>query len=80
MNINKFTQKSQEAVSRAQNVAVEYGHQQIDTGHLLVALLDQENGLVPRLLAKMDIPSDSLKAHVESLLTKKPSVSGPGTE
>ena len=50
MDLSKFTQKSQEAVAEAQNVAIKHGHQQIDAEHLLLALVRQEQGLVPRLL------------------------------
>ena len=53
MDLNKFTQKSQEALSEAQNQAIRLGHQQMDAEHLLLALAGQENGLVPRLLDKV---------------------------
>ena len=52
MDLNKFTQKSQEAVSQAQSVAIRFGHQQVDVDHLFKALIEQENGLVPRLLER----------------------------
>ena len=53
MNMNQFTQKSLEAVQNAQTIAQEYGNQQIEQVHLLYALLEQENGLIPQLLGGM---------------------------
>ncbi|UCE84281.1 MAG: ATP-dependent chaperone ClpB [Deltaproteobacteria bacterium] len=80
MDPNKLTQKSQEALHDAQNKAVRFGHQEVDGEHLLLALLEQSEGLIPRLFNKMDVPVDALKAEVEAELQKRPSVSGPGTE
>jgi len=80
MDPNKLTQKSQEALHDAQTRALRYGHQEVDGEHLLLALLEQPEGLVPRLLNKMDVPIENLKAEVEGELQKRPSVSGPGTE
>jgi ATP-dependent Clp protease ATP-binding subunit ClpB len=80
MDVEKFTQKSQEAIQLAQDAAVRRGHQQLDGEHLLLALLEQEEGLVPRLLAKMDISVDEVKQALEAELAKRPSVAGPGAE
>ncbi|HEX6898663.1 MAG TPA: ATP-dependent chaperone ClpB [Thermoanaerobaculia bacterium] len=80
MDINKLTQKSQEALQSAQTKALRYGHQEVDGEHLLLALLEQPEGLVPRLLSRMDIPADALKAEVERELSRRPKVSGPGAE
>jgi ATP-dependent Clp protease ATP-binding subunit ClpB len=80
MDPNKLTQKSQEALHDAQTKALRYGHQEVDGEHLLLALLEQSEGLVPRLLNKMDLPVQNLKAEVEAELQKRPSVTGPGTE
>ncbi|HEX6198688.1 MAG TPA: Clp protease N-terminal domain-containing protein, partial [Thermoanaerobaculia bacterium] len=80
MDLNRLTQKSQEAVQAAQTKALRFGHQQVDGEHLLLALLEQPEGLVPRLLTKMDVPADSVKRELETELGKRPSVSGPGTE
>ncbi|MCD6571548.1 MAG: ATP-dependent chaperone ClpB [Deltaproteobacteria bacterium] len=80
MDINRLTQRSQEALQDAQTKAVRLGHVEIDGEHLLSALLDQPDGLVPRILAKMDIPVESFKAEVEKELQKRPKVSGPGAE
>ncbi|MEA3223377.1 MAG: ATP-dependent chaperone ClpB [Thermodesulfobacteriota bacterium] len=80
MDTNRLTQRSQEALQDAQTKAVRLGHVEIDGEHLLLALLDQPDGLVPRILAKMDIPVESFKAEVERELQKRPKVSGPGAE
>ena len=81
MDLNRLTQKSQEAVSKAKTQALQFGHQQVDSEHLLlVLLLEEDGGLVPRLLEKMDVVTDSLRRRVEEDLRKRPSVSGPGAE
>jgi len=80
MDFNRLTQKSQDAFAEAQNKAVAYGHVEVDGEHLLWALLDQEEGLVPRLLARMDIIPGALKNQVEAELDRRPRVSGPGAE
>ncbi|MFP3870132.1 MAG: Clp protease N-terminal domain-containing protein, partial [Syntrophobacteria bacterium] len=80
MDPNKLTQKSQEALQQAQNNALRYGHPEVDGEHLLLALLEQPEGLVPRVFNRMDVPVESLKAEVTNELEKRPSVSGPGAE
>jgi ATP-dependent Clp protease ATP-binding subunit ClpB len=80
MDINKLTQKSQEALQSAQTKALRFGHQEVDVEHLLLALLEQPEGLIPRLLTRMDVPSAQLLAEVERELSRRPSVSGPGAE
>ncbi|MDL2298910.1 ATP-dependent chaperone ClpB [Synergistaceae bacterium OttesenSCG-928-D05] len=80
MNLNKLTQKSQEAFYEAQNLAIRYGHQEVDGEHLALALLTQENGLIPKLLGKMNIPVDNLKNTIETEILKRPRVSGAGQE
>ncbi|HQJ08718.1 MAG TPA: Clp protease N-terminal domain-containing protein, partial [Deltaproteobacteria bacterium] len=80
MDVNKLTQKSQEAIQNAQNIAVRYGQVELDIEHLLLALLEQPDGLIPRILARMDIPVDTLTAEVQKDLDRRPKVSGPGAE
>jgi ATP-dependent Clp protease ATP-binding subunit ClpB len=77
MDLNRFTEKSQEAVSAAQRLASRYSHQQVDVEHLLTALLDQERGLAPSLLSKADIPLEPLKRRLEQELDRLPKISGP---
>jgi len=80
MDFNKLTQKSQEAFAEAQNKAVSFGHMEVNCEHLLWSLLDQQDGLVPRLLQRMDIRPDMVKNEVAAELDRVPRVSGPGTE
>ena len=78
MNINKFTQKSMEAVQSCEKLAYEYGNQQIDQEHLLYALLTLEDSLILKLVTKMGIQGDMLKNEVKQALEKLPKVSGGG--
>lgn len=76
MNINKFTQKSMQAVQDCEKLAYDYGHQQIDEEHFLYCLLSDSEGLIPKLITKMEIEMPVFKAQVEGLLKKLPKVSG----
>ncbi len=80
MDINRFTQKCQEAFHEAQVKAVRLGHQEVDAEHLLSALLTQERGLVPQLIQKLGVTGDAITTALERELEKRPSVSGPGVE
>ncbi|HEY1539375.1 MAG TPA: Clp protease N-terminal domain-containing protein, partial [Solirubrobacteraceae bacterium] len=80
MDPNRLTQKTQEALHEAQTKALRFGHQQIDVEHLLLALLEQPEGLIPRLLARMDVDLQSLHEAVVSELERRPSVSGAGAD
>ena len=77
MDINKFTEKAQEAVRAAQTLATRYGNQQIEVEHLLCALLDQEGGLVPSVLSKAGVNVEPLKQAVENEINRMPKVTGP---
>ena len=79
MNLQKFTQKSLEAIQNAQSNAVEYGNPQLDQQHLLLALLQQEDGLIPGLLQKMNINVNGLTQAVENEVKRLPRVSGGDT-
>ena len=76
MDFNHYTQKSLEAVQLARNLAVQQGQQQLEQIHLLSALLQQENGLIPQLLKKMGVTVESLAAAVQAEVEKLPKVSG----
>ena len=78
MDVQKFTQKSQESLQLAQNKAVAFGHQQVDPKHLLLGLVEPTDSLVRRLLQRMEVLPDVLTAAVEHELQKLPKVSGPG--
>jgi ATP-dependent Clp protease ATP-binding subunit ClpB len=72
MDMDRLTQKSQEAVQQAQDIAVGFGHSEVDGEHLLLALIDQPEGLVARLLAQFDIDIRGLRAAVESDVQRRP--------
>ena len=72
--MNNYTQKSLEAVQSARDLAVQNGHQQLEQVHLLLALLQQDGGLTPQLLKKMEITVESLEAAAAAELRKIPSV------
>ncbi len=76
MNFNNYTQKSLEAVQSAQKLAIAASHQQLEQVHLLLALVEQENGLIRQLLRKMDITPESLEAAVRAEVRKLPAVTG----
>ncbi len=80
MDMNKLTQKSQEAVQNAQALALRCGHVEVDSDHLLLALLEPSDGLVPRLLARMNVPANALHNALQQELQRRPQVTGPGTE
>jgi len=80
MDLSKMTQKAQEAIRQSQVVAVRYGHQEIDGEHVLFCLLEQEGGLVPRLIERAGVSLPTLKARLEQELSKRPRVSGGGAE
>jgi ATP-dependent Clp protease ATP-binding subunit ClpB len=80
MNPQKYTQKTLEAIQSAQSIATEYSHQTIEQVHLLLALLQQEDGLIPQLISAMGPEPASLEAAVTAEIRKLPSVSGSGRE
>ncbi len=79
MDTNKFTQKSQEAIASAQELALRRHHQQIECEHLLLALLEQPEGLVPRLLEKIGIATTAVENAIANELAKIPAVTGAGS-
>lgn len=76
MNINKFTQKSIEAVNQCEKIAYDHGHQEIDQEHFLYSLLTIDDSLIASLLEKMGINKETFLNQVQDLLNKKPKVSG----
>ncbi|MCI5625449.1 MAG: ATP-dependent chaperone ClpB [Clostridiales bacterium] len=80
MNMNRFTQKSLAAIQGAQDLAVEYGQQQIEQQHLLLALIADAEGFVPQLLTAMGMTVPSFEAAVKAEVNKLPKVSGSGRE
>ena len=80
MNTNQYTQKTIEAIQAAQQLAVEYQHNALEPEHLLLALVSQENGLIPQLLQKMNVDAGSLSAAAAEKLAALPRVSGSGRD
>jgi ATP-dependent Clp protease ATP-binding subunit ClpB len=78
MDINRMTQKAQEAIASAQTRAARYGHQQVDVEHVLAALLEQEAGLATSIFAKAEVDVAQFKRRVEQELERMPRVSGAG--
>ncbi len=76
MNINKFTQKSIQAVNNLEKIAYEYGNQEIEEEHLLYCLLNQEDSLILKLIEKMEINKDEFQRSLIDALNKRPKVSG----
>ena len=76
MNINKFTQRSIEAVNQCEKIAYDHGHQEIDQEHFLYSLLTIDDSLIASLLEKMGINKETFLSQVQELLNKKPKVSG----
>src|SRR5579872_5307453 len=76
MNPNKLTTKAQEALQAMQSIAQERGQQALEPEHLLLALLDQKEGVVVSTLQQMNISPDQIRADLQKGLDKKPSVTG----
>ena len=80
MNTNQFTQKTMEALQRAQQIAVEYQHMQVDEEHMLLYLMEDAKALIPQLLTRCGISVDAFRAALNDALSRIPRVSGPGRE
>ena len=79
MNINKFTQKSIEAVQNCEKLAYEHGNQQMEQEHLLYSLLNLEDSLILKLVTKMNISGEQFRDEAERLIEKLPKVGGSGS-
>src|SRR4029079_12414018 len=78
MDPSKLTQKTQEGLHDAQTKALRYGHTEVDVEHLLLALLEQRDGLVVRLLQRMEVDPHTIHRALERALGRRPRVSGAG--
>ncbi|MEU7277160.1 Clp protease N-terminal domain-containing protein, partial [Streptomyces asiaticus] len=78
MDMNRLTEKSQEALHNAQTTAMRFGHTEVDGEHLLFALLDQPEGLIPRLVTQVGADPEAMRTLLEAELARKPRVTGPG--
>ena len=77
MDLNRFTEKAQEALGAAQSKAIRSSHQQVDVEHLLATLLEQEQGLAASILTRASVSLEALKRRVDQELDRLPKVSGP---
>src|SRR5437879_11450876 len=80
MDFNRFTEKAQEALAESQRLATRLGHQQVEAEHLLLAMLDQDQGLAPAILNKAQVPVDAVQLRIHRELERLPRVSGPSGE
>ena len=80
MDANKFTKKSLDAINSAQSTAVEYQNQRIEQEHLLYALTEQENGLIPQLWSSMGVDTEAIKNALLQKIAAFPKVTGSGRE
>ena len=80
MDFNKLTRKSQEALAEAQGIAISYKNQETDVEHLLMALLQDGQGLIPRMLRRMDADPDVVLRLVSDEVARRAKVTGGGTE
>ena len=80
MDLNRLTEKSREALQAAQTKGLRYGHPEVDGEHLLLALLEQGDGLLPRLLARLDVDTNRLREELDRELKRRPRQSGAGVE
>ncbi|MFO7651269.1 MAG: Clp protease N-terminal domain-containing protein, partial [bacterium] len=78
MNIDRFTEKAQEAIAAAQALLQKFQHSELDAEHILLALVEQEDGLVPEVLRKAGVDPRHVTAHLETALRDRPRVSGAG--
>ena len=79
MQMDKLTYKAQEAVAEAQKIAERYNHQQIDTGHILLALIKQKEGIVPQILKRLGADITNIEKDLYRELERIPRISGPGS-
>jgi ATP-dependent Clp protease ATP-binding subunit ClpC len=81
MRFDRFTERAQDAITRAYEILQRYGHNQIDTEHILLALLEQPEGIIPQILEKMNVDQESLRYKLDEILKASPkaSIYGGGT-
>ncbi len=77
MDVSRFTEKMQDALRAAQSTATRHNHQQLEVEHLLLALLDQQNGLASAILSKAGVSTDLLRQRLEEDLDRMPRVTSP---
>jgi ATPases with chaperone activity, ATP-binding subunit len=80
MRLDKFTEKAQEAILNAQDIAVEHHHSQVDPEHLLYALLRQEKGIVPEIVRKIGQSPEEMASKLEEDFRRRPKIYGPSAQ
>lgn len=80
MDPNRYTEKVKEAINLAQTKALRFNHMEIDNEHIMLALMEQADGILPRLLVRLNIDGGALVDKIEGELSRRPSVTGPGRE
>ena len=81
MRFDRFTERAQDAANRSIEILQRYGHNQVDTEHILLALLEQPDGVVPQILGKLNIDVAAMRAKLEDILKQSPkaAIYGGGT-
>ncbi|RME13903.1 MAG: AAA family ATPase [Ardenticatenia bacterium] len=74
MNFNRFTERAQDAIARSQEILLRYQHTQLDVEHVLLALLEQPDGLVPQILERLDVDVERMRARLDEILKAQPKV------
>jgi ATP-dependent Clp protease ATP-binding subunit ClpC len=72
MRFDRFTERAQEAAQRAAEIIQRYGHNQIDTEHILLALIEQPGGVIPQILELLNVNADALSDRIDSALRSTP--------
>src|SRR5579859_859157 len=72
MRFDRFTERAQDAAARAYEILQRYGHNQVDTEHLLLALLEQPEGVIPQILEKMNVDQDAMRSKLDEMLKASP--------
>src|SRR5258708_21702855 len=75
MRFDRFTERAQDAAARAYEILQRYGHNQVDTEHLLLALLEQPEGVIPQILDKLNVDQEAIRYKMDELLKASPKAS-----
>ena len=81
MRFDRFTERAQDAANRSIEILQRYGHNQVDTEHILLALLEQPDGVVPQILSKLNVDVNQMRSKLEEILRQSPkaAIYGGGT-
>lgn len=72
MRFDRFTERAQDAANRSIEILQRYGHSQVDTEHILLALLEQPDGVVPQILSKLNVDVNAMRGKLEDILRQSP--------